>query len=65
MAIEVKARERVARKDLRGLIALGEEGVVRRQVVVAMEPRPRRVDGIDILPWARFLEELWQGGFQR
>ena len=65
VAIEVKAREQVGRKDLRGLIALGEEGVVRRQVVVAMEPRPRRVDGIDILPWARFLEELWQGGFQR
>ena len=30
-------------------------------VVVSLEPAPRRVDGIDILPWREFLTRLWGG----
>ena len=62
VAIEVKAATRVADKHLRGLRALGEERKWKRRVVVCRESRPRRLDGIDILPWQMFLDELWATG---
>jgi hypothetical protein len=30
---------------------------------VSMERSPRRVDGIEILPWQIFLDRLWSGDF--
>jgi predicted AAA+ superfamily ATPase len=62
-AVEVKAKEPVGERDLRGLRALKEERLLRHYVVVSLEPRPRAVDGIRILPWQHFLEELWDGAF--
>jgi predicted AAA+ superfamily ATPase len=62
-AIEVKAKEPVGERDLRGLRALKEESLLRQYVVVSLEPRARTVDGIRILPWQDFLGELWEGGF--
>lgn len=61
VAIEVKAKEQVGQRDLRGLRALAEEGQLRRLVVVSLERQPRDVDGIEILPWQVFLEQLWAG----
>ena len=58
-AIEVKASHQIVERDLKGLIALREEGLVRRYVVVSMDPRPRHLLGIDILPWDTFLSKLW------
>ena len=55
-AVEVKATKNVSRGDLRGLKAIAEEGDFARRVVVCAEPRPRLVDGIDILPWRDFLK---------
>ena len=34
---------------------------MQRAVCVSLEPRPRRVDGIDVLPWREFLDALWSG----
>jgi predicted AAA+ superfamily ATPase len=62
-AIEVKAKEPVGERDLRGLRALKEERLLKHYVVVTLEMRPRTVDGIRILPWQHFLEELWAGAF--
>lgn len=62
-AIEVKAKNPVAERDLRGLRALREEGLLKHHVMVCLEPRPRRVDGIEILPWKDFLDRLWEGDF--
>jgi uncharacterized protein len=62
-AIEVKAKESVGERDLRGLRALKEELILKHYVVVSLEPRPRTVDGIRILPWQHFLEALWDGDF--
>lgn len=62
LAIEVKAGKRVHEGDLRGLSALGEERKVKRRMVVALEPVPRVLDdGIEIWPWRRFLQALWDG----
>ncbi len=60
-AIEVKSGDRVHEGDLRGLRVLGEEQRVRRRIVVCMEREPRRVDGIEILPWRHFVERLHAG----
>jgi uncharacterized protein len=58
-AIEVKAKTSIAPQDLKGLRALREEGALKRYVCVALEPRPRRVEGIEILPFQDFLGRLW------
>jgi predicted AAA+ superfamily ATPase len=62
-AIEVKAKEPVGERDLRGLRALKEEALLKHYVVVSLEPRARTVDGIRILPWRQFLDQLWAGEF--
>jgi predicted AAA+ superfamily ATPase len=62
-AIEVKAKKNVSDRDLRGLRALREERLLKQYVVVSDEPTPRRVDGIEILPWRNFLGRLWEGAF--
>jgi predicted AAA+ superfamily ATPase len=62
-AIEVKAKDPVGERDLRGLRALREEGMLKAYVVVTLESRPRTVDGIRLLPWRHFLAELWDGAF--
>ncbi len=63
-AIEAKARRAVGRDDLRGLRELRKEGAFKRFVVASLEPRPRIVDGIEILPWRTFVERLWSGDFE-
>ncbi|MFZ4615582.1 MAG: ATP-binding protein [Rectinemataceae bacterium] len=58
--IEVKATSRVDDRDLRGLRALKEEGMLSRYVLVCREPTARLTsDGIEILPWAEFFGQLW------
>ena len=60
IAIEVKSSSNVTEKHLKGLKALREEGIFKRYVVVCQEEHPRITDGIEILPWKYFLEELWK-----
>lgn len=59
-AIEVKAG-RVHEGDLRGLNAFAEEHSVRRKIVVSLEPMPRNIGKVMVLPWQMFLEELYAG----
>lgn len=61
VAVEVKAKKNVGPRDLKGLRALREERLVRHSLVVCMEAVPRVVDGVQILPWADFLDRLWAG----
>ena len=61
-AIEVKGTRRVRPDDLKGIRAFCEEHRPRRAVVVSNDPAPRRVGGVDVLPWRTFLERLWAGG---
>ena len=63
-AIEIKAGATVGPADLKGLRALSEEMRLRRRIVVCRERRARRIDGIDVMPWADFLDELWAGRFR-
>ncbi|MGB4408470.1 MAG: AAA family ATPase [Sphaerochaeta sp.] len=59
LAIEVKAARTISDKHLKGLRALREENLVKRYIVVCREERPRIHDGIEILPWRYFLDQLW------
>ena len=61
IAIEVKAKPRVTTRDLNGLRALDEDLDLERKIVVCTEPRPRRDEGVEIVPVDRFLEDLWSG----
>ena len=58
-AVEVKAKKNVSERDLRGIIALKEEKKFAHYVVVCLEKRPRIIQGINILPWQNFLQQLW------
>ena len=62
-AVEVKAKPNVAAQDLRSLLALAEEGVLRTLICVSLEPPPRTVGALRILPWRDFLDALWAREF--
>ena len=36
------------------------EGIIKRAIVVCTESRPRRTNGIEIMPWDYFLDLLWK-----
>ena len=65
VAIEIKGKQNISKRDLKGIKALKEEGMLEKYIVVSMENRVSLVDGIDILPWEIFLEMLWNGEFNR
>lgn len=58
-AIEVKGKNRIDNKDLRGLKTFAEEYKSKKLIIVCNEKEPRRVDNILILPWKMFFEKLW------
>jgi len=59
LAIEVKATKRASHSDLKGLKALQEEGLFSKFILVCREPARRIDNGILIMPWRDFLDELW------
>jgi predicted AAA+ superfamily ATPase len=62
-AVEVKAKPNVIAQDLKSLRALMEEKQFKRYLCICLEPRMRKVDGITILPYENFLNELWSGKY--
>ena len=62
-AIEVKATRTASNTHLRSLKALMDEKKFKRYLCVCQESRARRRDGIEILPFQVFLENLWQGEY--
>jgi predicted AAA+ superfamily ATPase len=62
IAIEVKAKSRVAARDFKGILALAEELPLARRIVVCGEMRRRKDDtGVEIMPVGTFSRELWSG----
>lgn len=62
VAVEVKATRHVTERHLKGILVLGEDLPLARRILVCREERPRRVQGVDVLPWRGFLDELWTRG---
>lgn len=65
VAVEFKATRQVLPKHLKGLRALRDEGLVREYWIVSQDTEERIVDGIRVLPWQRYLEELEGLGMRR
>ena len=62
VAVEVKAAKRVSPRDIKGLKALMEEGLMEKYILVCREDFPQLLDnGILILPYRDFLSDLWDG----
>lgn len=61
LAIEVKAAKLIHDRQLKGLIAITEQNdhKIQRRMVVCREPQRRTVNGIEIVPYQEFLEDLW------
>jgi predicted AAA+ superfamily ATPase len=63
-AVEVKAKENLSASDLKSLRALAEEKKLKRLLCVSLEPRPRKLQGVSILPYREFLDHLWSGQYK-
>lgn len=63
-AVEIKAKRNVSPQDLRPLRALAEEKKLKRNLLVSLESRRRRVDGVTLLPYRQFLDALWAGEYR-
>lgn len=62
VALEFKSGRQVRDDDLRGLRALAEDQQPRRALVVArVDERRQTTDGIEIVPWRQFCDEMWAG----
>lgn len=62
VAIEVKSTDRVIPRHAKGLRAFLDEYTVDRKIIVSQDPEPRLLgDGIEIVPWRHFLDQLWAG----
>ena len=62
VAIETKTTRRHTARDLKGLKTLKEEGLFSRYILVCNEDYAQTTeDGIEIVPWRQFLDELWDG----
>jgi predicted AAA+ superfamily ATPase len=63
VAVEIKGKKTVAEHDLKGLRSFAEEYPgVRKRIVVSLEAHARlTADGIRIVPYRDFLDELWSG----
>jgi hypothetical protein len=49
--------------DLKSLKAIAEEKKLKRYLAVSLEPRTRKIGDILILPYKKFLQELWEGKY--
>jgi len=62
-AIEVKAKRPVGHQDLKSLTALSEEHKLKNYLCVSLESRRRTIGKLQVLPYAEFLDELWDGRY--
>ncbi len=62
-AIEVKASKTIGQHDLKGLKALRDERLLKNYFLVCTENSTRTVEGITILHWEAFLNNLWNGKY--
>ena len=64
-AVEVKAKKNVTPQDLKSLRALSEEKKLKRYLCVCLESRVRKVGEIIVLPYQKFLDDLWKGRYSQ
>lgn len=61
IAIEIKSTSEVKSRHLKGLKAFKEDFPQSRFIIVSTDKYPRIMDGVEIMPVAHFLNNLWDG----
>ncbi len=61
VAIEIKTSHRVHDVDIRALKVLQETHKTKKRILVSFEKEPKKMEGVECLPWKIFLEQLWEG----
>lgn len=61
VAIEVKSSNMETLRHIKGLKSFADEYQVKKLIVVSIDPYPRKIENVDILPWNLFLDKLWAG----
>lgn len=61
IAIEIKSTSEVKSRHLKGLKAFREDFPQCRFIIVSLDTHPRIMDGVEIIPAAHFLNDLWDG----
>ena len=62
-AVEVKASQKISRRDFKGLKALEEEKIFKNYILVSQAPINTRDNNFQALYWKKFLDNLWAGKF--
>ncbi len=60
VAIEVKATKKVTGRDLKGLLALQEEGIFKNFYLVSHDRIESKKENLHLLHWETFLDKLWK-----
>jgi len=68
IAIEVKIKSSIARKDFQGLLRFGESHHAAEYIIVCLEERPRHIEissdiTIKIIHWETFIKNLWNAQY--
>ena len=64
LAIETKGSSRIHKGSIGPLLALLEDGTVKKCCVACLEKEPRWIHpSIEVIPWRMFLHRLWEGDF--
>ena len=63
-ALEIKASVNVHARDAQALEVFSKDGAVKQALIVCLEKEPRRIGHhVQVLPWAMFLDRLWNGDY--
>lgn len=60
IAIEIKSSKSITIKHLKGLEMLKEENICRKYLLVSFDKINRNVNGIEVIYWVDFLNNLWE-----
>lgn len=58
IAVEVKTSKKIQDRDLKGLKALMDEKICKKYIVVSLDEVSRITQGIEIMHWTQFIEQL-------
>lgn len=61
VALEVKGVPEIHAHHLRSVSAFREEYKPKKTIIVSLDTRPRDIDGMSVVPWKLFLQDLWLG----
>lgn len=59
IAIEIKSKENVSARDLKGLLALQDEKKFKRLICICLGRHRSKIGSIELIPHQDFLNELW------